>query len=63
MKPTWNGAGGPVEKVGLSISVGQIRRIPKPAHSYGSPAADLKKEEAEARRLAEAAALAAVKTE
>lgn len=35
----------------------QIRKVPRPAHSYGSPAADLKKEQAEeeARRAAEQA--------
>lgn len=50
-KPTWNGHGGPIEKLGLNVGTGVIRKVPKPPHPYGSPALDLKREE-EALRLA-----------
>lgn len=56
-KPTWRGSGALVERVGINVSVGQIRRVPRPAHSYGSPAADLKKEQAEEEARLAAAAL------
>lgn len=55
-KRTWSGSGGIVEKVGVQFATGQIRKVPKPPHPYGSPAMDLKKEEAEERAKAEAEA-------
>ena len=55
-KPASHGGSPIIERVGISISVGQVRKVPRPAHSYGSPAMDVKKEaaEAERRRAAEA---------
>jgi hypothetical protein len=52
-KPTWNGGGGPIEKLGLNVGTGVIRKVPKPPHSYGSPAMDLKREAEQERRAAE----------
>ena len=56
-KPTSRGGSPIVEKVGVTVCVGQVRRVKPPPHPYGSPAMDLKKEQAEEerRRQAEAA--------
>ena len=59
-KTTWHGHGGPVERVGVSFNTRIMKKAPRPAHTYGSPAWELKREEAEKARLeAEAAAKAA----
>jgi len=57
-KMTWGGSGNVVENVDVSIGVAQIRRTPRLPHPYGSPASDLKREEAEARARKEAEARA-----
>lgn len=44
---TWHGHGGPVEKLGVTFNARIIRKPPKPAQTYGSPAWELKREEAE----------------
>lgn len=51
-KKAWSGSGNVVESIGFTVSAGQLRRAPKPPHPYGSPAADLKREEAEAAQRA-----------
>jgi len=62
-KTTWQGHGGPVERVGVAFNTRIMKKAPKPAHTYGSPAWELKREEAEKQRLeAEAEAKAAAET-
>jgi hypothetical protein len=48
-KRTWGGSGNVVERVDVTIGVAQILKVPRPPHPYGSPAQDLKRDEAAAR--------------